>query len=1076
MIHPINHLPAVIRVGIQTESGVEEIGFDLSPWLTRWPGMTCAVWPTRPGESAAYPAANVEMVGNVLYWYPSSADTEKEGAGTVEVVGVVADKCKSTGPIDTLVKKTSLDVTQETPEPIVPWFEELQKTGGIAQQGAADAAASAAEAAEKAAEAGQHAATAGQHASNADAQAQAAKGHADAAAASAENAEKAKQTAIDNADDAEEAAKSARTSAQTAATSAAAAKQSETAAAESATKASESARAAATSAQEIEDSVDVGEGGLYLVNAVGGTADRTQEEIYAASDAGKMCLLVADDGMVYVGQGKGTHPLGEVAPMFIAPIKRKSSNGEYQYHQAFVLSDGEVSTSFMRLTAPNPYKLTIGEQTYDGSEAASVEIPDVLIVKKTIGEDGYICADKTPEEIEAAVASGKACIMVRDNRVYTYIGVTKNQANSQYGECHTFADVYSEQGGIRWACQYVSADGRIQGFGNIAKTPNPYSLTIKQGDKTTEYNGSSSVQVEIPQGGGGTAAAVQSDWLQMNEVAPDYVRNRTHYAIEAYATPRPIPEPLVKAEVTGGKKRETLVKATGYVLPLEKFLECNPHHDYGGNQWDSIDESNIAAATEDGYIIVREVSGGGFYIFAIVCLRAGYTFTADFAVNNAGSVITCPEPGIYVIANDDGTSPIRVSWGDYIQTLDEKYIPDTIARKSDIPEIPEIPEPVTDEHIYSLIDNKMNSFGRQIIFSAFGLSTIGQALISTPWAADIVAGKKYTVIYNGQSYTYDAVALAAASGAMLIGNGKGYGMTDINPDAPFAIASFPNATGEQTGVYGGLTVYDGAETADITILVAAAGYYYYDGEKTHIVTVGKLRRELGLAGGATILPESTVVDVEGELAIVTPWKSDIIAGNVYTVTYNGTAYECTAVAIPAEVIGVQGVTLLGNVEAAEALGLSGGNPDAPFMLCCYPSALGAEIGAYAAVVPLDGSSSVTLSIVEAGGAADSGGAALVVKASISGTSMSALTVDSVSETHATMYAAIMGGRDVLCLASHPPVTNMSSSDVDITILRLVKIQHGNNTLVFSCKTVMNSGQELVLAVDAENQATAMLTS
>lgn len=125
MIHPINHLPPVIRVGIQAESGVEAIGFDLSPWMTRWPGMTFAVWPTRPGESASYIAADTELVGNVLYWYPNAADTEKEGAGTVEVVGIGGGKCKSSGVIDTLVKKTSLDVTQETPEPMELWAEKV---------------------------------------------------------------------------------------------------------------------------------------------------------------------------------------------------------------------------------------------------------------------------------------------------------------------------------------------------------------------------------------------------------------------------------------------------------------------------------------------------------------------------------------------------------------------------------------------------------------------------------------------------------------------------------------------------------------------------------------------------------------------------------------------------------------------------------------------------------------------------------------------------------------------------------------------------------------------------------------
>lgn len=127
MILNLDRLPRVIPVGIQSESGVEEIGFDISPWLTRWPEMKITVWPTRPGESAAYIAEDTEMVGNVMYWYPNTADTEKEGAGTVEVVGIGGGKRKSSGVIDTLVKKTSLDVTQETPDPFTPWYEAILK-------------------------------------------------------------------------------------------------------------------------------------------------------------------------------------------------------------------------------------------------------------------------------------------------------------------------------------------------------------------------------------------------------------------------------------------------------------------------------------------------------------------------------------------------------------------------------------------------------------------------------------------------------------------------------------------------------------------------------------------------------------------------------------------------------------------------------------------------------------------------------------------------------------------------------------------------------------------------------------
>lgn len=125
MIHPINHLPHVIPIGIQTESGVEAIGFDVKPWLDAFDNMTLSVWPTRPGEDAAYPAADIELIGNVLYWRPNGTDTAIEGNGRVEILGITGDKRKLSGWCSTMVKSTSLDTTQDPPETARPWVDQV---------------------------------------------------------------------------------------------------------------------------------------------------------------------------------------------------------------------------------------------------------------------------------------------------------------------------------------------------------------------------------------------------------------------------------------------------------------------------------------------------------------------------------------------------------------------------------------------------------------------------------------------------------------------------------------------------------------------------------------------------------------------------------------------------------------------------------------------------------------------------------------------------------------------------------------------------------------------------------------
>lgn len=125
MIYPIRHLPQVIPIGVQTESGVEAVGFDVKAWLDEFDGLDLTVWPTRPGESAAYPAADVELVGTVLYWHPNGADTAIGGVGKVEVLGLTADRRKLSGWCDTMVRATSLATTQEPPEAARPWVDEV---------------------------------------------------------------------------------------------------------------------------------------------------------------------------------------------------------------------------------------------------------------------------------------------------------------------------------------------------------------------------------------------------------------------------------------------------------------------------------------------------------------------------------------------------------------------------------------------------------------------------------------------------------------------------------------------------------------------------------------------------------------------------------------------------------------------------------------------------------------------------------------------------------------------------------------------------------------------------------------
>lgn len=121
----ILHMPDMVDIGYQTESGVREIGFDVKPWLEAYGDLTLSIWLTRPGEVVAYPAADVERIGTVLYWTPNGADTAIDGVGRVEVLGLTVEKRKLSGWCKTLVRDTSLSKTQDPPEAAAPWVDSV---------------------------------------------------------------------------------------------------------------------------------------------------------------------------------------------------------------------------------------------------------------------------------------------------------------------------------------------------------------------------------------------------------------------------------------------------------------------------------------------------------------------------------------------------------------------------------------------------------------------------------------------------------------------------------------------------------------------------------------------------------------------------------------------------------------------------------------------------------------------------------------------------------------------------------------------------------------------------------------
>jgi hypothetical protein len=169
---------------------------------------------------------------------------------------------------------------------------------------------------------------------------------------------------------------------------------------------------------------------------------------------------------------------------------------------------------------------------------------------------------------------------------------------------------------------------------------------IKMGDGVTNVN-------ELP------FISPQADWNQNDENAPDYVKNRTHYSGLQHIT------------FTGDT--DGLDVYNGYLYRVHSDTP-NINDVIGGTMTVLVDGSyrdftiaeswvkQLTAYPNDGYVINNSVIV--FFNDVPNVAKAGIYFAWHQAI--------CQVAGL--------SYNVR-------KTLDEKYIPDTIARKSDIPEI-----------------------------------------------------------------------------------------------------------------------------------------------------------------------------------------------------------------------------------------------------------------------------------------------------------------------------------------------------------------------------------------------------
>ena len=173
---------AVIHIGRLGENIYTLVQFDISEYLAQYPNATAILLNMRPGDTSAYPVANITTDEQYLYWTVADNDLTVKGMGYCELVIMDGEMVAKSIIYPTQIMD-ALDGSGEEPADWDTWLSQFESLAAQANSSAVEAAGSASDAADSA--------------SDASASARDASGYADDAASAATGAETAKN-AIEN--------------------------------------------------------------------------------------------------------------------------------------------------------------------------------------------------------------------------------------------------------------------------------------------------------------------------------------------------------------------------------------------------------------------------------------------------------------------------------------------------------------------------------------------------------------------------------------------------------------------------------------------------------------------------------------------------------------------------------------------------------------------------------------------------------------------------------------------------------------------------------------------------------------
>ena len=252
--------------------------------------------------------------------------------------------------------------------------------------------------------------------------------------------------------------------------------------------------------------------------------------------------------------------------------------------------------------------------------------------------------------------------------------------------------------------------------------------------------------------------AVQSDWGQNDETAADYIKNRTHYSTTEEETKTWSWHLDNSGGWMSGTDLEFATLLSQYYTNVEITIDGSSDY-YMDENYNIVDKTSVINTL---YVKLTTDDNGAF---------TGAYKVGEHSASWSSCSISIP----YSVEN--------------IVPLDEKYIPDTIARVEDIPEQVQSDWSVNDETNPAYVKNRThwkNDPIETVFLEETTVEVHGYAQVSTSLHFEL--GETYTVMFNGEKY--ECVAWDGEGEAVCIGNGSIYGGEGLGGNEPFSCDSY----------------------------------------------------------------------------------------------------------------------------------------------------------------------------------------------------------------------------------------------------------------------------------------------